>query len=250
MNKYIVTEAEFVISAPDLAGCLNPIGPEIAFAGRSNVGKSSLLNFLAAKKQLARVSSTPGRTRLLNFFRFVLRAEPEKVLGVVDLPGYGFAQVSHEARRAFGPMMEGFLFGRKSLKALALLIDIRREPEEEEKQIVTIAQENGMRLIPLLTKSDELPKSKRLPRQAEIAKLLGTTQRPIITSTKENLGFDDTWRAILSTLFPLTTEQKQPSPPSPERHRDLRRPTGALATNQTSRSSATLAKPPHCPPES
>jgi GTP-binding protein len=200
--KFIVSEADFVISAPNLEGCPNSFGPEIAFAGRSNVGKSSLLNYLAQKKQLARVSSTPGRTRLLNFFRFVLKGDPERVLGVVDLPGYGFAKVSQEERRAFGSMMEGFLFGRKSLKTLALLIDIRRDVEEEEKQIISLAKENGFQLITLLTKVDELPKAKRIPRQLEIAKQLETLSKPIMTSTKENMGFDDAWYAITKTLFP------------------------------------------------
>jgi GTP-binding protein len=199
MNKYIITEAEFVASAPRLSACPDSFGPEVAFAGRSNVGKSSLLNFLAGKKQLARVSSTPGRTRLINFFRFAL--QPSYLLGLVDLPGYGFARISQEERRSFGPMLEDFLFGRKSLKTLALLIDIRRNPEEEEKQVVALAQENGFQLILLITKADEVVKSKRFPRQAEIAKMLGVSRPPILTSVKENMGHDETWRAILGSLF-------------------------------------------------
>jgi GTP-binding protein len=209
MNKYIVTEAEFVASAPTLAACPDSFGPEVAFAGRSNVGKSSLLNFLAGKKQLARVSSTPGRTRLLNFFRFYL--QPNYLLGLVDLPGYGFARISQEERRSFGPMLENFLFGRKSLKTIALLIDIRRNPEDEEKQVVEIAQSNGFQLITIITKTDEVVKSKRFPRQLEITKALGLSRQPILTSVTENMGHDEVWRSILGSLFAAQT-----STPTPE----------------------------------
>lgn len=209
MPSYQVTEASFVISAPKLSLCPPAFGPEIAFAGRSNVGKSSLLNFLTGKSQLARVSSTPGRTRLLNFFK--VSFDDQKTLGIVDLPGYGYAKISQEERRSFGPMMEDFIFGRDSLRALALLVDLRRDPEGEEKQIIELAKSRGFGLVVLGTKADELPKAKRFPRQAAISKGLGLTQPLILTSAKESLGRDEAWRAILKLLFPppppTTTEE-------------------------------------------
>jgi GTP-binding protein len=202
-----VVKAEFVTSAPDLSRAPAAFGPEVAICGRSNVGKSSLLNMLTNRKRLVQVSSTPGRTRLLNFFRIGLSGGEE--LGVVDLPGYGFAKVSEAQRRAFGPMIEGYLLGREELKALVLLIDLRRDPEVEERQIVEFASSRGLALVVLATKSDQVTKAKRRPRQEALKAALGLRRLPVLTSAEGGEGRAEAWSAILAAAFPKP-------PPAPE----------------------------------
>lgn len=206
--------AEFVLSAPGLRECPPPGDPEIAVAGRSNVGKSSLLNFLVNQRGLARVSNTPGRTRLLNFFRARLSDERSTLL--VDLPGYGFARMPEEAKRAFGPMIEGYLLRRESLRGLALLIDIRRGPEDEEQQLIRFCQDRQLPVVLVVTKTDELPKSKRFPRAEEIRHALGLKRRPILTSVRENLGREEVWRALGALLSPPPAPASEPAPAATE----------------------------------
>jgi GTP-binding protein len=174
------------------------------------VGKSSLLNFLVARKGLARVSSTPGRTRLLNFFEVAFSSGDS--LWLVDLPGYGFAKMPTEAKRAFGPMIEGYLQKRDTLRALALLIDIRRGAEEEEAQVISYAEARGLPVLLLVTKSDQLPKAKRFPRAEEIRTTLGLRRRPILTSVNDNLGREDAWRALCSLALPKPTPEPASAP--------------------------------------
>lgn len=199
--------AEFVKSAPNLASCPEPLGPEVAVAGRSNVGKSSLLNLLCGRRRLAQVSSTPGRTRLLNFFRVYFSSDIS--LTLVDLPGYGFARLSAEARRAFGPMVEGYLLGRKPL--LVLLVDIRRDPEEEEQQLAEFARVQGLPFLVLATKADEVPKSKKKLRLQAIRAALGLGRLPVATSAKAGEGRDEAWRAILKALGLLAKSEEKES---------------------------------------
>src|SRR5215831_17296022 len=119
-------EASFLVSAAAPSGFPPEAAPEIAFAGRSNVGKSSLINTLVGKKGLAKTSSTPGRTRLLNWFDVVPQSGPR--LAFVDLPGYGYAKVSKELRAGFGPLVERFVKDRSVLAAVVLIVDARRGP--------------------------------------------------------------------------------------------------------------------------
>lgn len=129
--------------------------PEVAFAGRSNCGKSSLVNTLVERKRLARVSRTPGRTQLLNFFQVDDR------LVLVDLPGYGFADVPLEVRASWGPMVERYLREREALRALALLLDLRRDPGDEEHRLVAWCAARGLPVVHVATKVDKLPPSRR-----------------------------------------------------------------------------------------
>ncbi|MCI6915664.1 MAG: ribosome biogenesis GTP-binding protein YihA/YsxC [Lachnospiraceae bacterium] len=127
---------------------------EIAFAGRSNVGKSTLINGLLNRKNLARTSSQPGKTQTINFYRI------NDEFYFVDLPGYGYAKVSMEERAKWGPMIERYLIKRSNLKAIFLLIDIRRKPNADDLQMLHFCQESDCETVIILTKVDKVKRSK------------------------------------------------------------------------------------------
>jgi len=169
--------------------------PEIAFSGRSNVGKSSLLNKLVKRKALARVSQTPGKTRELNFFK----VNGEFVL--VDLPGYGYARVSKEARLTWRPLIEGYLKHSEQLRGVVQLIDSRHEPSPEDKQMVDFLAEVGVPTVVALTKTDKLKKSEVTPRAAETARALGLDDAQVIPfSAVTGLGRDELAEALVELV--------------------------------------------------
>ena len=148
--------------------------PEVAFAGRSNVGKSSLLNCLVRRKSFARVSRTPGRTREINFFRinngFVL----------VDLPGYGYARISKEQKAAWKPLIEGYLRRTTQLRGIVLLLDIRREPSDDDRDMLDFLAEMEIPTLIALTKTDKLSKQAARQRATEIAADLALEAEQVI----------------------------------------------------------------------
>jgi GTP-binding protein len=148
--------------------------PEVAFAGRSNVGKSSLLNTLVRRKSFARVSRTPGRTREINFFRvnnsFVL----------VDLPGYGYARISKEKKAGWRPMIESYLRRTTQLRGIVLLLDIRREPSEDDRAMLDFLAELEVPTIVALTKADKLTKADARERTAKISRSLALEADQVI----------------------------------------------------------------------
>ena len=148
--------------------------PEVAFAGRSNVGKSSLLNTLVRRKSFARVSRTPGRTREINFFR----VNNEFVL--VDLPGYGYARISKEKKSEWRPMIESYLRRTTQLRGIVLLLDIRREPSEDDRAMLDFLAEVEVPTIVALTKTDKLSKAVARGRPGEIARTLALDTEQII----------------------------------------------------------------------
>lgn len=189
--------ASFIISATKPSEFPPADLPEIAFAGRSNVGKSSLINTLAGHSGLARTSRTPGRTRLINWFRIDIDKAP---LYFVDLPGYGFAQVNLDLRASWQPLMESYLGERNTLRVVALLIDIRRGVEDEERDFVPWLLERKLSVIPVITKCDKVGKAQRLPIAQGIRKELALPRAPILFSAQDTIGVDELWRALLSGI--------------------------------------------------
>jgi GTP-binding protein len=154
--------------------------PQIAFAGRSNVGKSSLINKLVGRKKLAKTSKTPGRTRLLNFFLI------NDSFFFVDLPGYGYARASMKARKEWGKLVDNYLENSPSLKGFILLIDCRRDPDENDFIMLDWLQSRGINCVIVLTKSDKLSRSNIMKKADNLRLLL--KRDPIPFSTITGLG--------------------------------------------------------------
>jgi GTP-binding protein len=180
--------------------------PEIAFAGRSNVGKSSLLNRLVRRKTFARVSRTPGRTREINFF------EVNHQFVLADLPGYGYARISKERRAEWRPLIEGYLRRSPLLRGVVQLIDVRREPSDDDLQMLDFLSDVGAPTIVAITKVDKLSKAAAAARVGEITESLGLDPDQIIPfSAETGLGRDDLAAAIVA-LVTLQPDAETPSP--------------------------------------
>ena len=166
--------------------------PEIAFAGRSNVGKSSLLNGLLNRKALARTSATPGKTQTINYYKI------NNELYFVDLPGYGYAKVSQSTREKWGKMIEKYLKKSPALKAVFLLTDIRHEPGEYDKQMYEWIVANGFRPVIIATKSDKISKGQFKKQTSMILKSLKCPQGTVILpfSALNKSGRDEIWAEI------------------------------------------------------
>lgn len=149
----IITKAELEAVAVKASQYPADILPEIAFAGRSNVGKSSLLNLLTGRKSLARVSQSPGKTRTINFYR------ANDAFRIVDLPGYGYAKVSRTAAREWGPMMEEYFSSRRGLKKVVQLVDIRHVPSAQDVQMYEYLRHYGLDGIVVATKADKVSRN-------------------------------------------------------------------------------------------
>ena len=191
--------AQFVVSASDPAGFPTPELLEVAFAGRSNVGKSSLINTLVGVRGLARTSRTPGRTRLVNWFRAVPpnRSEP---IALVDLPGFGYARVARSMRASWGPLIESYLGNREVLRAVVVILDARRGAEAEERDLISWLGDAGVPTVVALTKIDKLGKSKRKPAAVAVKRDLRLRRQPVLFSALAREGVSDLWREILRTL--------------------------------------------------
>ena len=190
-----IKSAEFIKSATQPAEYPLAQLPEIAFAGRSNVGKSSLINTLVNRKRLVKTSSTPGRTQLINFFEI-----NQKII-FVDLPGYGYAKVPVSVRKKWGPMIETYLSGRNTLQAVVVILDIRRTPQQEELNLLGWLSHYAIAAIVVLTKTDKISKNKAAQQHRHIAHALSTDPKDLILfSAKTRRGRDDLWQAILSLV--------------------------------------------------
>ena len=193
----IVHSASFITSAPALASCPPSEWPEIAFAGRSNVGKSSLINCLLNRKGLVRTSSTPGRTQLLNYFAI------NEELYFVDLPGYGFARAPRSVRDKWQPMVHGYLHGRESLRAVVWLLDVRRDPSKEDLEFLDWLEETEIPTIPVITKVDKVSKNELGRSLAKISSATGLPKElltPFSVQTRQ--GHKDVWELISMSLDP------------------------------------------------
>lgn len=191
-----VLDAEFIAGATALVQLPAPTFAEVAFAGRSNVGKSSLINNLVRRKKLVRTSSAPGCTRTINIFRVRLRTDGEEAhLDLVDLPGYGYAQRSKAERKAWGPLIEGFLSERPGLRGAVVIIDIRRGVQDDDNQLLEFLESIGVAPILVATKLDKLPASKRKPAIAKLRNQVGRSVTPYSSITGD--GRDALWKRLL-----------------------------------------------------
>lgn len=188
----LIKSAKFIASATRPGNYPPPGLPEIAFAGRSNVGKSSLINTLLKRKKLVKTGSTPGRTQLLNFF------EVNESLIFVDLPGFGYAKVSRELRNKWAKMIETYLVKRRILKGVVMILDIRRIPGPRERESLEWFYMNNIPLLLVATKADKFSRQRRIRQKKEIAQALSVDQDAIIVfSAKTGLGRDDVWESIV-----------------------------------------------------
>ena len=160
-------QAEFIISAEKLSQCPDFTLPEFPLLGRSNVGKSSFINGLTNRKNLAKTSNTPGKTRLINFFNF------SDKFTIADLPGYGYAKVSKEAQNRWQKYLEEYLLNRKQIKSLIQLIDARHDVQKNDLQMREWVKAYNLPIVTILTKMDYVPKSKTLSVVKKIEKELG-----------------------------------------------------------------------------
>ncbi|MEO5857890.1 MAG: ribosome biogenesis GTP-binding protein YihA/YsxC [Pyrinomonadaceae bacterium] len=186
-----ITSAEFVKSAFSQDHWVDDRRPEIAFLGRSNVGKSSLINSLLQRKGLARTSNTPGRTQSINYF--LINDE----FYFVDLPGYGYAKVSKSMRADWGVMAEEYLSQREQLVLCVQLIDSRHEPTRLDLQLNEWLNFNGKPHIAVATKADKLSRN-QLPRQMKAIRLALKFSEVIAYSAETSTGRDDVWKSILA----------------------------------------------------
>src|ERR1700730_10267494 len=180
-DELVIRELEFLGGMASVDGWRPPVElPEIAFAGRSNVGKSSLLNRLVKRQAFARVSNTPGRTRELNFFRV------NNAFVLVDLPGYGYARVSKEKKAQWRPLIESYLRRTTQLRGIVLLLDIRREPSDDDRAMLDFLAEMEVPTIVALTKMDKLTKAAALKQAAEISRVLALASEQVIPFSAQN----------------------------------------------------------------
>ena len=170
--------------------------PEVAFVGKSNVGKSSLINCMVNRKSLARTSQSPGKTRTINFYNV------ENILYFVDLPGYGYARASKSEIAKWGKMIEEYLLERPQLKSIILLIDIRHEPSQNDKIMYDWLKHYGYKIIIVLTKSDKLKRSQINKHLSIISKSLELDKEDILLpfSSENRDGRDNLWNIIKSVI--------------------------------------------------
>lgn len=188
--------AEILLSAANKSHYPEDEIPEIALAGRSNVGKSSFINTLLNRKNLARTSGKPGKTQLLNFFNI------DNQLRFVDVPGYGYAKVSKTERAKWGRMIEEYLTTRENLRAVVSLVDFRHEPSADDVQMYEFLKYYEIPVIVVATKADKIPRSKWNKHESVIKKRLDFDKNDdfLIFSSVNKDGLDAAWDAILEKI--------------------------------------------------
>ena len=196
VDPLVIRSLEFLggMASPD-GWRPEPTHPEVAFAGRSNVGKSSLINRLVRRKKLARVSNTPGRTREINFFlvngQFIL----------ADLPGYGYAKVSKTAKATWQPLIEGYLRSSPMLRGVVQLLDARRDPSDDDKQMLDFLSETGLPTIVAVTKIDKLRPMERAERLRALGVELSLDEEQMVPfSSVTSQGRDDLAEAVIALV--------------------------------------------------
>ena len=180
-----IKSAEYKTSVVEKSKIIRDDVPEFAFVGRSNVGKSSLINFLVAKKGLAKTSATPGKTKMINYF------DINNEFRLVDLPGYGFAKVGKSNLDVWSSLMGDYLTSAENLLVVFVLLDIRHLPTEQDRQMIEFLIYNQIPFCVVATKADKISKSKYKQSVSVIAKALGVREEVfIVTSSEANIGRD------------------------------------------------------------
>jgi len=189
-----ILSAEFVISAVGPKQFPLDSRPQIAIAGRSNVGKSSIINSLLHRKNLVKTSQTPGKTQLINFFII------NESFYFVDLPGYGYARVPYAVTDAWAPMIEGYLKNAPHLSAVVVLLDSRREPDERDVHLIDWLRQYDIPVIYALTKIDKLNRQETDRARRSISAALGTADDLVLTSAKSGQGLKELWGVIAKKI--------------------------------------------------
>lgn len=205
-NPLVIRSVEFMGGMATASGWRpDAVLPEVAFAGRSNVGKSSLLNRLVRRKKFARVSNTPGRTREINFFKV------NDAFMFVDLPGYGYARISKEKRAEWRPLIEGYLSKSPQLRGIVQLLDARHDPTPEDLQMLEFLADLGVPTIVALTKIDKLAAKDAMKRVPDVARGLGIDAEQVIPfSAVTDKGRDELAEAIQDLLAQPSWRDGQP----------------------------------------
>lgn len=200
-----IHSAAFLVSAVSSPQYPSQRLPEIAFAGRSNVGKSSLINTLVHRKGLVKTSSTPGKTRAINFFlvneRFLL----------VDLPGYGYAKVPRDVQASWQPMVEDYLQRRDTLRSVVQIVDIRHPPTEQDQQLRDWLRQQEMAIVTVATKADKIKPSKRAGHIQDVRRRLtmAADEPLLLFSARSREGRSQLWRHLESYLLPISRVQQK-----------------------------------------
>lgn len=194
-DPLVIRDLEFLGGMAVAGGWRPPEAlPEVAFIGRSNVGKSSLLNLLVRRKAFARVSRTPGRTQEVNFFQV------NKAFILVDLPGYGYARVSKDKRHSWQPLIDGYLRMTSQLRGIVLLLDVRREPNEEDLAMLDYLADLEIPTLVVITKVDKLTPAPRRERIAAVTRVIGVDESQVIASSAHTGWGRDELAEAVATL--------------------------------------------------
>lgn len=188
-------KSEFITSAAEKSQWPDTTVPEVVVVGRSNVGKSSFINAFCQRKKLAYVGSTPGKTRLINFFLI------DDTWMLVDVPGYGYAKMSKSMLEKLGVMMDTYFNEREQISCVVQLVDSRHEPTQDDLHMVEMLKELGVSIVVVATKIDKVPKTKRIKALKLISSKLQLPLRSIYpVSSTEKLGFDEVKDALMEIL--------------------------------------------------
>ena len=204
-NKiYTITKSEYVASAVKAEQYPAEILPEIVFIGRSNVGKSSLINSLTNRRSLAHTSQTPGKTQTINFYRAKINLEPPQEFYLVDLPGYGYAKVSRDSRRVWAKFIEEYLLKSRAIRFVCQLVDLRHPPMDSDLKMLAWLVEKNLPVLIVATKSDKLSKNERAKNLAAMKKSFGIEELPILPhSSKTGEGRSELLDVIAESLLEL-----------------------------------------------
>ena len=203
MEEITIVKSEYVTSAVSRATCPKEPLPEIVFVGRSNVGKSSLINSLTNRKALARTSGTPGKTQTINFFRVELKADDtRRAFYLVDLPGYGYAKTSKTNRKLWAKFIDEYLSSRRDIKFVCQLVDMRHPPQESDLKSFASLVEKNLPVLIVATKSDKLGKTQRQKHLDAIKDSLGVNEESILPySSMKNEGRSVLLDVIIKSLI-------------------------------------------------